>query len=177
MTVVHKTVVDFTAATYCDKGGELFQLTTCVRVGAGAYVAGPAYGQERVAAFQRWLLPERGWMISVPLLHPGSQPFPWDWYIDLVGIDSASDRWTIDDHFIDVTVFEGDRYEVLDLDEFADALDARSLSSDSGAATLRSTQRLCAELEELNFSVPSLLARHTPDLPSVQPWDTVTRNR
>lgn len=174
MHPVQQVVIDFAASTYLDRGGETYQLTSGIQDDAGAYVAGPAHSQERVAAFQRWLLPEAGWMVGRPMMHSGGQPFRWDWYIDIAAIEVAEDVWRVSDHYIDVTVFENRRYEVLDLDEFADALEAGSLSTEQALATLRSTHRLCAELEELDFSVPALLERHAPTLPAFQPWETVT---
>jgi uncharacterized protein len=174
---VQQTIVDFTRSTYLDKGGEAYQLTSCIRSNDGAYVAGPAHSQERVAAFQRWLLPEAGWMVGRPLMHPGIEPFRWDWYIDIVAIDVTEDVWRVSDRYIDVTVFENHRYELLDLDEIAEAMEAGSLSSAEGIAALRSTHHLRAELKELDFSVPSLLERHAPALPALQDWESVTTAR
>ena len=116
-------------------------------------------------------------MIAHPMMHSGVEPFRWDWYIDIAAIDLAEDVWRVSDHYIDVTVFDGQRYELLDLDEFAEALEGGSLSDREGIAALRSTHRLCAELEELDFSVPSLLERHAPALPALQTWESVTTPR
>ncbi|MBT5775167.1 MAG: DUF402 domain-containing protein [Dehalococcoidia bacterium] len=174
MHPIRQTIVDFPSSTYLDKGGETYRLASCIRSGGEAYIAAPVPAHEEVAMFQRWLLPEPGWVVGCFSLHPQVQPVPWDWYIDLATVDTSPEAWRVSDHYIDVTVFDGQRYELLDLDEFAEALEEELIPIEVGIATLRSSQRLCAELEELNFSVPALLERHAPSLPAFQPWETVT---
>lgn len=171
-----RTVIDFPTSTYHDRGGEIYQLTSCVRSDGGAYVAGPAapVGHPSVVALQRWLLPQPGWMVGCTLLQdPDAQPLP-DWHVDLVAIEVTPDQWRVTDHFIDVTVFEGERYEVLDLDEFVDALAAGSLPVETGLDTLRSLHQLCTGLTDAEFSVNTLLERHAPTLPGFRPWDVVS---
>ena len=116
-------------------------------------------------------------MLGRPKLHPHVQPHPWDWYIDLATIEVGPERWQVNDHEIDLLVFENQRYEVLDLDEFVDAIEVGSLQIELGLETIRSLHRLCTELDELNFSVDALLQRHAPSLPAFQPWDSVTAPR
>lgn len=173
MHPIRQTVVDFPSSTYLDKGGETYQLASCIRRDTEAYIAAPVPAHDEVAMFQRWLLPEPVWVVGCFSLHPQAQPVPWDWYIDIATIDTGSDQWRVSDHYIDLTVFEGQRYEVLDLDEFAEALEESLITIEAGLATLRSSHRLCAELEEVGFSVPSLLQRHAPSLPTAQPWESV----
>lgn len=174
MHPIRQTIVDFPSSTYLDKGGETYQLASCIRRGGEAYIAAPVPAHEEVAMFQRWLLPEPGWMLGRPKLHPHVQPHPWDWYIDFATIEVGPDQWRVNDHEIDLLVFENQRYEVLDLDEFVDAIEAGSLPVEVGLETIRSLHRLCTELDELNFSVDALLRRHAPSLPAFQPWETVT---
>ena len=107
--------------------------------------------------------------------HEHPDRLPWDWYIDLVTIDVTPDQWRVTDHFIDVTVYEGERYELLDLDEFVDALEAGHLPVDTGLRTVRSLHQLCSELKDADFVMKSLLELHAPSLPFIQPWDAVSK--
>ena len=164
------TVIDFPSSTYHDSGGEIYQLTHCIRNDSGAYVAGPVSGNGRVSALQRWLLPEQGWFVGCTSFHSVADKLPWDWYVDLAAIDVTPDQWCVTDHYIDVTVYEGERYEILDLDEFVDGIEAGHLPVDKGLRTVRSVHQICSELKDAGFSMKTLLAQHVPSLPGVQPW-------
>ena len=64
------------------------------------------------------------------------------WYVDLVTVEQHEDRYIFRDLFIDVVVpMDGRHYRVLDLDEFADAIDSGSLSVEQTTDALRRWQR------------------------------------
>lgn len=64
------------------------------------------------------------------------------WYVDLVTVERADDRYTFRDLYIDVIVpNEGRPYRMLDLDEFADAVAEGSLSLEDAVDGLRRWQR------------------------------------
>src|SRR5438552_4283542 len=64
------------------------------------------------------------------------------WYVDLVTVEQHGDRYIFRDLFIDVVVpMDGRHYRMLDLDEFADAIDNGSLSVEQATDALRRWQR------------------------------------
>lgn len=166
------TDIDFGSASYHDSGGEIYPLTSCVRSDGNAYVAGPVSRTGRVIAHQKWLFPELGWFVGCATVRTDADPN--DWYVDLVEIDVSADRWHVKDYFIDVALYDGDRYEVLDLDEFADAVESGQLSREAGLWTLRSLHRLCSDLTDADYRMESFLRKHAASLPLPQPWESVS---
>ena len=64
------------------------------------------------------------------------------WYVDLVTVEQHGDSYVIRDLYIDVMVpMDGRHYRMLDLDEFADAIDDGSLSMEQATDALRRWQR------------------------------------
>jgi hypothetical protein len=64
------------------------------------------------------------------------------WYVDLIMVEESGSRYTFRDLYIDVIVpMDGRHYRMLDLDEFADALDARALNPNQAIHALRRWQQ------------------------------------
>ena len=64
------------------------------------------------------------------------------WYVDLVTVEQAGNRYTFRDLYVDVMVpMDGRHYRMLDLDEFADAVDDGSLTIEQATDALRRWQR------------------------------------
>ncbi|MGW6282329.1 DUF402 domain-containing protein [Kribbella sp. NPDC055071] len=65
------------------------------------------------------------------------------WYVDLVDVEeSEPGRLAIHDLYVDLVVPPASfRYELLDLDEFADALEGGSIDAATAVRVLRDTQR------------------------------------
>jgi hypothetical protein len=64
------------------------------------------------------------------------------WYVDLVTVEQHGDRYIFRDLYIDVMVpMDGRHYRMLDLDEFADAIDNGSLNVEQATDALRRWQR------------------------------------
>jgi hypothetical protein len=67
---------------------------------------------------------------------------PDTWYVDLVTVEQHEDRYVFRDLFIDIVVpMDGRHYRMLDLDEFADAIDNGSLTVEQATDALRRWQR------------------------------------
>ena len=88
-----------------------------------------------------------------------------DWYIEPDLIEVHGEEVHIIDGFLDVEVYEGSRYEVDDIDEFAGAVADRTLSMEEGLAVLASFHRISTELRLNGFRGTALLAKWAPDLP------------
>jgi hypothetical protein len=64
------------------------------------------------------------------------------WYVDLVTVEQDGNRYTFRDLYIDVMVpMDGRHYRILDLDEFADAIDDGSLPIEVATDALHRCQQ------------------------------------
>lgn len=162
--------VDVAARTHRDRQGQVTPLQSLIVGEGGLYIAGELHGNRRFRAFQRWLLPAQGWVVGRFAVHPGQQPMREDWYIDLDAVSVAGNHWIAEDRLLDVGVFEGQRYEIQDADELADALEQGLLSPSAMLAALRSLHELCQALERLQFSGAALLREYAPGLPDAPLW-------
>jgi hypothetical protein len=64
------------------------------------------------------------------------------WYVDLITVGQDGDRYTFRDLYIDVLVpMDGRHYRMLDLDDFADAIESGQLSLTAAIDALRRWQR------------------------------------
>jgi hypothetical protein len=64
------------------------------------------------------------------------------WYVDLITVEQDANRYTFRDLYIDLMVpMDGRHYRMLDLDEFADAVDDRLLTIEQATDALRRWQR------------------------------------
>jgi predicted RNA-binding protein associated with RNAse of E/G family len=63
------------------------------------------------------------------------------WYVDLITVEQDGNTYTFHDLFVDVMVpMDGRHYRMLDLDEFADAIDSGVLSIQLATDALRRWQ-------------------------------------
>jgi hypothetical protein len=118
----------------------------------------PGLRVDNVVAYE-WALPERfvpapgrasvertfvlldvGVSFANPIWFTGQEADTW--YVDLITTDQSGDQYTFRDLYIDVIVpTDGRHYRQLDLDEFADAMEAGRLSVEEAAEGLRRWQR------------------------------------
>jgi predicted RNA-binding protein associated with RNAse of E/G family len=117
--------------------------------------------------YERWLLPDAGWTATRHAL-PADHDDRLDWYIEPEIITATDAGWAIRDAYIDVRVYEGQRYLVDDADEFAEALAAGEMSVEEAVVTLQSLDRLCRALQRLRFSGHALLREFAPGLPGAR---------
>ena len=131
---------------------------------SGLYCALTFAGNPHFSYYECWLLPGPGWVVSRFSWYSQLPPRH-DWYIepDLIEIDAPV--WRQRDLYLDLEVYEGDHYELVDADEFADGLAAGEISSHEAVAALRTLQQLCAALHRNGFSGRALLEEFAPDLP------------
>lgn len=87
-----------------------------------------------------FVLLDDGFQINQPVIFPEAQQ-GW-WYCDLVKITDSGNQVAVDDLWIDVIVGPGDHpYRVLDLDEYAVAVEQGALSMAEAVDGLVRTQR------------------------------------
>jgi hypothetical protein len=138
-------------------GHELFGPLPGVRAGDAAVYefelpewVEPWPGRTRVERV--YVLLDLGVSMSNPCWHraapPGGAPMEnpeseaRSWYVDLVTVDRRDGRYVFRDLFIDVRVpMDERRYRMLDLDDFADALEGGLISVEQAVSGLRRWQR------------------------------------
>ncbi len=161
----HVTLVQIADQTECDRAGIVRPIDRIVVGDGRLYYARQSPEHPRRSSFERWLLPEQGWVVS--RFHPmaTAQPYGFDWYIDIDHVKPGVDTWRIDDRFLDLVVTDGRGYELLDADELADGIEASAIDGQETVAALRSLHALVTALRRLQFSGAALLAECAPELP------------
>jgi hypothetical protein len=88
-----------------------------------------------------FVLPDEGVQLTKPNTFTGA--YEGGWYIDLVDVEEPTpNSLVIHDRDVDILIPPSSlRYDVLDLDEFADALESGTLDLPTAARVLRDTQR------------------------------------
>lgn len=80
---------------------------------------------------------------------------PFDYYIDIVQVPEQGECWTVRDLYLDVLVFDGERAEILDTDEYLAALQEGHLATDEAA--LESAHALLNNLATFGYSLEAYL--------------------
>lgn len=145
-------VFDLAEHTNTDPKGYVRAVTRYRLEPFGLYLARPAPGHPRIAAIESWLLPSLGLRVTRWYWHPGHEE-DIDFYLDMVDIEAGERRWRTVDHYLDVVVRDRRGADLLDIDEFVVAVQAKLLGADTAE---RAMQRACATVEGL--------ARHQYDL-------------
>jgi len=156
-------LVNVAARTVRDRNRTVYP-TARLELGAdGLYYARPIATSRTFHYHECWLLPAQGWVISRFAFLPGQREV--DWYIETDRIEVSGPLWQVEDGYLDLFVFDGSRYEVLDADELADGIEAAEIPLAEALGALRSLNALCGELRRLDFSGAALLREYAPDLP------------
>ncbi|MBB5156544.1 DUF402 domain-containing protein [Saccharopolyspora phatthalungensis] len=145
-------VFDLVANTNTDPKGHVRTVTHFRHQPFGLYLARPTPGHPTIAALESWLLPALGLRITRWYYHPGHEKDV-DFYLDVVDIEPGEHRWRTVDHYLDVVVRDRRAAQVLDIDEFVVAVQAKLLDPETAERAMR---RACETVEGL--------ARHRYDL-------------
>lgn len=111
---------------------------------------------EVVGAF-RWVLPALGVRISkwVPRDHR-----TWNrenHYVDIVYVGTVGPVWECIDLFLDFLVFDKSEAELIDIDEYVDAVNRGLIDRDLAIHALQAANRFANRLAVANFSTEALL--------------------
>jgi hypothetical protein len=88
-----------------------------------------------------------------------------DWYIETDPIDVDGDVWRIRDGYLDVCLYERERYRLEDAGELAEGLASGAIFAADAVRALQSLERVLALLERNGRSGAALLAELAPGLP------------
>ncbi len=101
----------------------------------GLYLARPTPGRIQFHYLESWLLPSLGLRATVFHFNPGHERDQ-DYYLDLARVTVRPDRWTTEDHYLDLVVRTGRSTEMVDVGELLDAHRMGLLSAETAAGAL-----------------------------------------
>ena len=131
----------------------------------GLYMARPMVDHPSIRAMRSWLLPALGLRVTDFAWHPGHERAQ-DFYVDVADIARDGQVWTTEDHYLDLVVHSGSHTEVLDVDEYLEAVAARLLGAAAAerafATTVRTFGGLVAHGHDLDAWLASLGVRRDP---------------
>ncbi len=84
-------------------------------------------------------------------------PDDFDYYIDIVRVSEQGEHWTVRDLYLDVLVFDGERAEILDTDEYLAALQEGHLGADEAAYALGAAHALLNNLATFGYRLEAYL--------------------
>ncbi|GAA4785091.1 DUF402 domain-containing protein [Actinomycetospora chlora] len=123
----------------------------------GLYLSRPMPDHPTLTHLRSWLLPGLGIRVTDFSWKPGHERLQ-DHYLDVVDIARDGAVWRTEDHYVDLVVHTGERTEVLDLDELAEAVAAGLLDTDRAARALTTSHRTLAGLAEHGHDLERWLA-------------------
>jgi predicted RNA-binding protein associated with RNAse of E/G family len=156
--------VDTAARRVRDRDGCWYPAENLVVSEAGLYYYRDFPDGELFSRNEKWLLPGPGWVINRLSFLP-HVPDPLDWYIEPDSVQVDGSIWRVRDAFLDLEVYEGVRYELLDADELADGLAAGEITLAEALVALQALDKLCGALRRHGFSGRALLVEFASGLP------------
>lgn len=158
MTRHSGSVLDLRTRTVRGRDGVVCPLDRVELAGAGLHVTRHVAENPRIDYLEAWLLPEKGWAIGRFLF--GGRALEPEWYMETEIIEVDGDTWAVHDGLLDFFVFEGERYELQDLDELANAVANGEIPLEDAVRVLRSAHNLAEALAQNGFSGAALLRSH-----------------
>jgi len=123
----------------------------------GLYMARPTPGRVQFHYLESWLLPSLGLRANVFHFHPGYERDQ-DYYLDVGLITVGAQRWTTEDHYVDLVVRTGRGTELVDLDELLEAHVHGLLTTATTEQALRSAVAAVAGLAANGHDLNAWLA-------------------
>jgi hypothetical protein len=126
---------------------------------------------ETSAVDRCFLLPDEGIQLTRPSRYDGTTIDSW-WYVDVVAVDETDNGLVVRDLYLDVMVPpSGHRFDVLDLDDLADALERGEIDLPTAATALRSAQRfLDRYLRDPALGAPERVGFPPPEVTALAAW-------
>jgi hypothetical protein len=119
----------------------------------GLYMSRKMQDHPKLEWVESWLLPDLGIRVTDWWFRPGNERDQ-DFYIDIVDIFRGDDVWRTVDHYLDIVVRTGRDSEVIDVDEYLEAIATGVLDPVAGeralAASYRALGGLAAHRHDVN---------------------------
>ena len=125
----------------------------------GLYMSRAMVGRPTAHWVESWLLPDLGLCVTDWWWNPGHERDQ-DFYLDVCSITRDSGRYLLTDHYLDILVHQGRAAEVIDVDEFAEAVGSRLMDAETAEVALQRTfhavDRLAAHGHDLDAWLATL---------------------
>lgn len=138
-------IFDVAAGTNTDPKGFLRHVSEYRVEPFGLYLSREMQGHPKLAWVESWLLPALGIRVTDWWFTPGNERDQ-DFYLDIVDIERDGDIWRTVDHYLDIVVRTGRDSEVIDIDEYVEAIAIGVLDPVAGERALTSSYRAVAGL-------------------------------
>jgi predicted RNA-binding protein associated with RNAse of E/G family len=136
---------DVAAGTNTDPKGFVRSVDVYRESADGLYMARPMVDHPTMVYVRSWLLPAVGIRVTDFTWLPG-QGRDQDFYVDIADVGRDGDRWWTEDHYLDLVVRTGRGTELLDVDEYVEAVAAGLLGQEAAERALRTTNAATAGL-------------------------------
>ena len=148
---------DISAGTNTDNKGIVRAVDEFVVQPWGLYMARPTPGRPQFHYLESWLLPSLGVRANVFHFNPGHEREQ-DYYLDIGDISAGDTVWRTEDHYIDLVVYDGERTELLDVDELLEAHRQGLLSTGVAESAIRRAMAAVEGLASHDHDLNSWLA-------------------
>ena len=96
-------------------------------------------------------------VVKFEYLEPKRPHTNFDYYVDVVRVTEQGERWTVRNLYLDVLVFDGERAEILDTDEYLAATQEGHLSVEEAAYALETAHTLINKLAQHGYNLENYL--------------------
>ncbi|WP_018333776.1 DUF402 domain-containing protein [Actinomycetospora chiangmaiensis] len=123
----------------------------------GLYLARPMPDHPSLTHMRSWLLPDLGIRVTDFSFKPGFERLQ-DFYVDIADVTRDGDVWTTTDFYLDLVVHTGERTELLDVDEYVEAVAAGVLAREAAERALTTATTTYASIAEHGHDLDAWLA-------------------
>jgi uncharacterized protein len=136
----------------------------------GLYMSRAMIDRPTARWVQSWLLPDLGLCVTDWSWNPGHERDQ-DYYLDVCEIVRDGKRWRLTDHYLDIVVRTGRAAEVIDVDEFVQAVAGGLLDVASAEAAMHRTHAAVAGIAAHGHDLDAWLAGFGIEL-AWAPWSS-----
>lgn len=148
---------DLTAGTHTPRSGRE-STSKVLQVSAEWLVTYDAIADhDEVSGAFRWILPKLGIRISKWVPKPHLHWKREDYYVDIVYAEKRESVWLSMDLYLDFLVYDNDRADLIDVDEYVDAVARGLIGQELAIHALQSATRFASRLASVEFRTSALL--------------------
>lgn len=122
----------------------------------GLYMARPTPGRRQFRYLESWLLPSLSLRATVFEFNPGYEKDQ-DFYLDVGRFVPGPQRWTSEDHYLDLIVRTGRGVELCDVDELLTAVRHNLVNPEDGDTAVRAAVNAVDGLARHGYDLHSWL--------------------